>query len=249
MKNILKKTQNILSVLLIGFTLSLHVSCTSQYKAQTCETPLKQTIETNQYYYLPDRKDWNFTKKTCESDITFFYEKNLKGTQIDKAINRVKAVQQQLDIPQPVFITDQTISYVNEDGFWVNPSDSIELLGAILLDSETDAELPFGFFAGISANLFDQRSFEIFNEQNLTNALADYPTALEMQYPLYAAQETPKKEKLAAWNFAYSVAQIWLETNTIEQLQKIEQESVTSFLLERGAVLPDYLFIVGDSYY
>lgn len=238
---------NLAIILLLSFSIS---GCTSKYTSNECQSPLDHSNDSTKYYYLPNNDSLNFNRNVQESGISFYYEQGLKAKKIDNGIDAVKLVQEHFEIPQPVFITEKAITHVNVDGLWINPNDSAELIGAILLESTIDTEFPFGLFAGISANLFkDDLSFDIYSEAKLISNLKEYPYADELQYPLYTKRETNDKEREIAWNFSYKIGSAWLKDNTIDDLKTANLDSVKTFLNENDVSLPKYHFIVGDYYY
>ena len=246
----IRKKQLAVVIAIVALATSLS-GCVSKYKSVECETPLTHSKESTNYFYLPNSEDLNFDRKIEESGFSFYHESGLDGRKIDEAVDAVKRVQAFCEVPKTIFLLEDTITHVGADGLWINLGDSAELMGAILLESAVEAELPFGIFAGISANLLDDKDldFSLYSESQLEEKLEEYPYVAELQYPLYTERETVGEERETAWNFAYRLGGEWLERNEVEALQTATAESVESFLTENGASLPAYQFIVGDYYY
>lgn len=246
----MKKKQLAVVIAIITFATSLS-GCASKYKSVECETPLTHAKESTNYFYLPNSEDLNFDRKIEESGFSFYHKSGLDGRKIDEAVDAVKRVQAFCEVPKNIFLLEDTITHVGADGLWINLGDSAELIGGILLESRAETELPFGVFAGVSANLLENEglNFSLYSESQFEEKLEEYPYVTELQYPLYTERETTEKERETAWNFAYRLGREWLEENEVEALQTATAESIESFLTENGANLPTYQFIVGDCYY
>lgn len=225
--------------------------CAPKYESKTCESPLEGSYYSASYRFSPKGRALDFSNVIEESGLSFYHEPSLKTKKIERGVDAVKLVQAFCEIPKTVFLLEDTITHVNEEGLWVNPNDSAELIGAVLLESSVEAELPFGLFAGVSANLLDDKdlNFNIYGESQFESALEEYPYVTELQYSLYTEQQTTEKERETAWNFAYQLGAEWLKDNSKENLKTTTAEDAKTFLSGNGANLPAYQFIVGDYYY
>lgn len=225
-------------------------ACAPKYDAEKCETPIRGSGDSDKYFYCPKDRPLNFNRVIEESGTTFYYENGLSGRKIDRGVDAIKRVQAFCDVPQTVFFLEDTVTHVNGNGLWVNPNDNTELIGAVLLENASEAELPFGIFAGVIAVLLgEEKEFTEYSESRLESSLEEYPYVKELQYPLYTARGTTKNERETAWNFAYLLGEKYLSKHTVNDLKNATKEDILFALEAVDAILPDYYFPVGDSEY
>ena len=246
----MKKLNNfIVFILITAFCLSL-CGCKSKYNSVDCESPFTYPAEIANYYYKPDYEAFNNDKKIEESGLAFYYESGLSGRKIDNAVDAVKRVQTFCDIPQPIFLTEKSITFLGDDGLWVNCDDSAELIGAVILESTNKNELPFGFFAGVSAHfLNDSPDFAIYDGDKLQKSLKEYPYVSELQYPLFTTRNTSKNERNTAWNFALNIGKTWLNNHSVEDIKELTTADLQGIFEQFEVKLPHYRFSVGDYFY
>lgn len=235
-------------ILLIGLLLCVTAvsatACKSKYESSSCESPIRYSGEP--YAYRTSERYVQFERVIEEDGMTFYFEPSgARHAVVERAVDTVKRVREFCEIPQPVYITDRNVTNVNTDGFWVNPNDSAELVCAVLLENNAEAELPFGIFAGVSANLL---GVEELTEGNFELS-EKYDYVKELQYPLFTERNTAKKERESAWKFAYKLGEVWLSEHTAEDLKTATKEDMVPVFKAVGAVFTDYYFPVGDFYY
>lgn len=178
------------------FLLPCFAGCASKYDAAECKTPLNRSCDADNYYYRPDDRVLNFNHIIKEGGLKFYYEDGLSGKKIDHGVDAVKRVQEFCDVPQTVYLLEDTVTHVNSDGLWVNPTDNVELVGAVLLESAAESELPFGIFAGVSANLLGEDiEYSTYSESRLESRMKEVSYVTELQYPLYTNRETKKRTR------------------------------------------------------
>ena len=248
----MRVNKNFVRIICAIFVLSIFpiTACASKYEVKECETPLTYSSDSDNYFYRPNGRSLNFNRVIEESEMTFYYEDGLSGRKIDHGVDAIKRVQEFCDVPQMIFLLEDTITHVDDDGLWVNPNDNTELIGAVLLESAAETELPFGIFAGVMANLLgEDKEFTVYGESRLESRLEEYPYVKELQYPLYTTRGTTKNERETAWNFAYLLGEKYLSEHTVHDLKSATKEDISFALKAVGAVLPDYYFPVGDSEY
>lgn len=237
-------------VLIFAFLLPFGAGCASKYESAECETPLNRSSDSDKYRYKPHVRSLNFDRVIEENGFKFYYESGLSGRKIDHSIDSVKRVQEFCEIPQTIYLVKDTVTHVNVDGLWINPNDNTELIGAVLLESASESELPFGIFAGVSASLLGEEvEYSVYSEKTLKSRLEEYSYVKELQYPLYTDKNTTKKERETAWNFAYKLGETYLETHSAEDLHTATVEEISLAMEAVGATLPEYYFPVGDYYY
>lgn len=247
----MKKYIKIFFTLLFTFSIIFTVtSCGSKYEYVDCDSPLTYSSDYNKYFYRPNDRSFNFNRVIEESGLSFYYESGLGGQKINHGVDAVKRVQDFCEVPQSVYLSEDTVTHVNSDGLWLNPNDNVELIGAVLLESSAETELPFGIFAGVSANLLGEDvEYSVYSESLLNSELKGYSYVKELQYPLYTERETMENERETAWNYAYKLGETYLAEYTVEELMNAAIEDISPMLEAVGATLPDYYFSVGDYLY
>lgn len=224
-------------------------ACASRYEYTDCVSPLRQSSDQEKYFYRPYERTFNFGRIAEAGGRSFYYEKGTDGRKVDHAIDSVMRVQDFCDIPDRVYITENTVTHVNSDGLWVDPNDGVELIGAVLLEHAAQERLPFGIFAGASAYLLgDDAEFSVLSEKILGDRLKDLAYVKELQYPLYTHTQ-PVKERETAWSFAYRLGEAWFSAHIAEELLTATAETLAPAIEAVGAVLPGYYFPVGDDCY
>lgn len=224
--------------------------CAPKYSSTDCESPIRYCCEVDKYYYKPSFDILNYNKKIEENGLNIYYVSNLSGRKINNAVDALKRVQVFCDIPQPVFLIDNAVTYVNDGGLWINCGDSAELIGAVILENFNSGDIPFGFFAGISANIISEDfSFSVYNDSRLKSGLEEYPYVKELQYPLFISRYADKDERNAAWNFAFKIGEFWLNSHSVDELQTLTNEHLRGTFEQFGVQLPFYRFNVGDMFY
>ncbi len=213
---------------LIGLCL---VGC-SKFDAVSCASPISRASDEGKFYYQPDLPSLNFDKKVETDGITFYIEHGTKDKIIDHAIDSVLLAQKVAGVPSDVYIASGATRVLDE-GLFVSPASSPEMIGAVLLGNGAKEELPFGVFAGVSAALLDGDCE--FTRVSPEEAEA-FSLGKELQYPLYLENYA---EKDAAWTFAKALGALYLQDHAPD-FSKTDGEEVVSFFEEHGAALPDF---------
>lgn len=234
------------------FVVVCMTACASKYSSTECASPLPFSYysSNSDHFYRPEDRALNFNHIIEENGLYFYYESGLGGRKIDHGVDSVKRVREFCDVPQSIYLLEDTVTHVNSDGLWVNPNDNVELIGAVLLENAAETELPFGIFAGVSANLLGENiEYSVYSESRLESRLKEYFYVKELQYPLYTERETTKNERETAWNYAYKLGEAYLAEHTVDELMRATLEDISPVLDAVGATLPDYHFPVGDYLY
>lgn len=241
----MKKSRTFLIFILSLCLLICSSACASKYPYEEVKSPFNYEQEYYDYYYKPNSHVYQFDRLVKISDLEIYYESSLRAGKVDRAIENLTRVGEALEIPQKIFLSEQAVTHANDTQLWVNVSDEAALIGGVLLAHAGQERLPFGCYAGASAQLLGERA-EI-EKAELSSEQKELADARELQYPLYL-RSAEKKVGQAAWSLGQAVAKDYLATHTLEELKASEREDWEEIFVSYGARIPDeYHFCVGDS--